>query len=396
MARTPQGLWPFCSISAVPGALTDEQTTALCESDLDILIGSADAASVRDSASHAASTPASPPRRTDGPPKSQWLQVAQLLITFMGVLVGSSAGIVGFVRAAPSALGNKALPVPLVPGPQEAIVLHSLQAIVILGFIIVHRKWLRQVATGLTDAMPIAKKTLEQFTAGWMWMWRGWFLLYLWFAAAAIASNIVGASKKLEAVSDVVNIASGFAIWYCYLVLEMPSVNIDEDPHRDRAFREAKWLALAVAFLVAILAVYDRLFELQFFGTAAAGLYNGLAIACLAGRLGSHYIGTSKWMLLCLYTYSILQVVYSFLDLLDNASQEDKRLWFTAVFILALVLKMVLALAGSNMMQNGGLRRYLDAAQAGLLIPSRIDEKEWQALKAVAGGASSPHPARNP
>jgi hypothetical protein len=42
-------------------------------------------------------------------------------------------------------------------------------------------------------------------------------------------------------------------------------------------------------------------------------------------------------------------------------------MWTPLVFLLALVLKIALAYAGCDMIQNGGLERYLLAAQTGKL-----------------------------
>ncbi len=70
-----------------------------------------------------------------------------------------------------------------------------------------------------------------------------------------------------------------------------------------------------------------------------------------------------RWLILSIYLYSMLQLFYSFLPLLKH------QVWTPLVFLSALVLKIMLAYAGYDMMQNGGLRRYLDAAQSGLLNP---------------------------
>lgn len=358
------------------GGLNIEQAASLAKVDVEII--------VRSAANGSHPRPASPVPHAAGlrtedstQPKGQWLQIAQLLITTVGVVVGSSAGILGAMHAANAKPADPSAPVPPAGASTSAVVIHAIQALVILCFIVIHRRWLKEVAEGLTDKMPIAKKTFEQFALGWISVWWGWLFLYSWLLIAAIASTAIGTSPKMEAVSDVFDVASGFALWYCYFVLDMPSVNIATAPHRDRLFREAVWLALLGGVLIAAFAVTDRLWQLNLFGIALVGIYNGLAIACLTGRLGSHFIGTPRWMLLCLYVYAMLQVFYSFLTLLNGT-------WVLAVFFGALVLKIVLAFAGSNMMQNGGLRRYLDAAQSGLLTPAQMDEGQWQAVKTAA------------
>jgi hypothetical protein len=246
----------------------------------------------------------------------------------------------------------------------------------------VHRKWLHDLASRLTSAVPIAKKTLEQFKTGWLFLWYGWLALYSWFSIVAVQSWIrnVSPSPSIESVSDVLDVVSGFALWWCYLVLDIPSVNLADAPKRDKTFWHAVWIVSIAGIFCATAAVIDRHFQWGYFGVAFVGLYNALGLASLTGRLGSHYMGLPRWMLLFLYLYSMLQIFYSFLPVL----QTSTVLWTPAVYILALILKMVLALAGANMMQNGGLLRYLDAAQSGLLETRQMSDERWSAVKAAA------------
>lgn len=309
------------------------------------------------------------------PESTKWLQVTQLVVTIVGVLVGTSYGVVGRLWPEQSTQPQKpSVPLPLVPGPKQAIVIHVLQTLVILCFVLIHRTWLRKLASQLTDAVPIAKKTLQQFTAGWMFMWYGWLALYIWFSIAAIRAALKGSSPALESISDVLDVASGFFIWWCFLALDMPSVKLSGQPKRNRPFWEAVWLTIFVGILCAALSVIDRHFHWGYFGVATVGLYNGLALASLTGRFGSHYIGTPKWMLLCLYIYSMLQLFYSFLPVLNA------ELWTPAIFLLALILKMVLAWAGTHMMQNGGLLRYLEAAESGALSVGDLHKENSRAV----------------
>ena len=311
---------------------------------------------------------ANQPTRAGTPPiqpqsnNTRWLQIAQLVVTIIGVMVGTSYGVVGRLwpdKSAPAQ--NPSVPLPLTPGPKQAIVLHILQMAVILCFVFIQRSWLKKPASRLTDAVPIAKKTLEQFTAGWLFMWYAWLALYTWFSVAAIIASLKGTSPAIESLSDVLDTVSGFSIWWCFLVLDMPSVNTAGQPKRDRTFWEAVYLTVAVGVICATLSVLDRTLHWGYFGVATVGLYNGLAIASLTGRFGSHYIGTPRWMLLCLYFYSMLQLFYSFLPVLNA------ELWTPAIYLLALLMKMVLAWAATHMVLNGGLLQYLGAAQSGAL-----------------------------
>lgn len=308
--------------------------------------------------------------------RTSWMPMAQLVVSVGGLIVGTSTGLWG--RLSQPARPAQP-PVPPLAGPvPQNIVIHGVQMLVILFFVLIHRRWLREIADGITDSMPIARKTLKQFTIGWLFMWYGWLGLYLWFFIAAIASLNGVPAGSMEAVSDILDAASGFAIWWCFFVLDIPSVSLPNDPDRDATFREAVWLAGLGAVLCAGIAAGDRLYHWGYFGVALVGIYNGLALACLAGRFGSHYIGTPRWMLLLLYFYAMLQIFYSFLPVLNTT------LWVPAVFLMALVLKIVLAWAGTSMMQHGGLRRYLEAAQSGLLNATTMTDEKWKSIKACA------------
>ena len=89
---------------------------------------------------------------------------------------------------------------------------------------------------------------------------------------------------------------------------------MQDAPNRDKPFRRAIQLAAAIGLGCAGLAIADRLFGLGHLGLASVGLYRGLALACFTGRIGSHYIGMPRWMLLLLYLYAMLHILYSFFD----------------------------------------------------------------------------------
>lgn len=286
-----------------------------------------------------------------------WTQMVQVIVGVLGVPVLLFAN-KAFRERSFSAVREwlttlRFSPRPHVAQPQEPLfALHLLQALVIICVIIVQRRQLRLLASRLVTAGPIARQTFQQFRASWMLMWFMWLVLYIWFSIRAFA----GAYYWADSVGDVFNVLSGFAIWRCFLVLDMPSVNIQGGQHRDMPFRRAQWIAIIAGICSIVVASADRAFHLGHFGLACVGLYGGLALACLAGRLGSHYIGMPRWMLLFLYLYAMMQLFYSFFDILSP-------LWTWTVFVSVLVLKVMLAFAGTDMLRYGGLNRYLKAAE---------------------------------
>ena len=244
---------------------------------------------------------------------------------------------------------------PHVPPKQDPhlIVLHVMQAVIIFVVIFIHYFQLKDAEQKLQGAGPIARNTYQQFRASWMFMWSMWLVLYIWLLIRVVGPP----SDWLDSVTDVFNTISGFAIWRCFLVLDMPSVNIQNEPNRDKPYRKAMRTASVVGLFCACLAPADRFLQLGHVGLAAVGLYGGLALACLVGRLGSHYINMPRWMLLFLYLYAMSQLFYSFFDILSP-------LWTWAVFGAVLVLKVMLAFAGVDMLKYGGLDRYLKAAES--------------------------------
>lgn len=242
--------------------------------------------------------------------------------------------------------------------PTLARVIYGVQWATILAFVIFHHYWLRVEARKVSDAMPIAKVTLKQFTAGWLALWYGWLVLYGWFFLTTAPK--LHFSPVVAAVSDVLDTVSGFAVWWCFIVLDLPSVNIENEPNRDKAFRRVVLLTGLAGVACALLGTADELFDINRLGVVV-GLYNALGMAFLAGRFGSHFISLPRRILLGLYAYSMLQLFYSFLPLLKAG------VWTPLVFLLALVFKIALAYAGYDMMRSGGLERYLLAAQTGSL-----------------------------
>jgi hypothetical protein len=234
--------------------------------------------------------------------------------------------------------------------------LHGVQASTILVLLLIQWRSLRAKEEELEKSEPeaaIALQTLAQFKSGWLLMWGAWLGLYVWFCATA---GLWG-SPVVDAISDGLDVVSGFAIWYCFLVLELPSVNVAGQPHRNKEFRLVYFIALLVGVVCAILGAADRLFNLSHIGMVV-GLYNALALAFLTGRLNSHYMKTNRLILLCLYLYTMVQLLYSFLSVLKDA-------WPPLVFSLALVFKVAVAYAGYDIVHKGGLERYLNAAQRG-------------------------------
>lgn len=206
---------------------------------------------------------------------------------------------------------------------------------------------------------PIARKCLTQFIAGWRWAWAAWFALYFWMwthASSGVARDVV---------ADILNCLTSFPLFWCFFVLDKPSVSVPGDPERNASFRKAIGIVWGIGAGVALLAVAGRLhmWGLNEFGLVFLGIYDGLAIAFLVGRFDSHWMKVPRWMLAPLYGYALIQMIYVFFY---NLPAE----WQIYTYLVALLFKVCLFLVVTHLLNAGNLRAYLEAAEDGKLGPA--------------------------
>ena len=237
-------------------------------------------------------------------------------------------------------------PVPAVLHLVQAAIAGLLLAIQFTGF-------LRPQASE-ADNHPIARKCLSQFIAGWRWAWVAWLALYgwLWLGSGS------------DVVADVLNCLTAFPLFWCFFVLDKPSVAVPGNPERDAAFRKAIGTTWGIGAGVALVAAAGRLhlWGLNEFGLVFMGLYDGLAIAFLVGRFDSHWMKVPRWMLAPLYGYALIQMIYVFFFNLPPA-------WQIYTYLVALLFYVCLFLVVTHLLHAGNLRRYLEAAEDGKLGP---------------------------
>jgi hypothetical protein len=205
---------------------------------------------------------------------------------------------------------------------------------------------------------PIASRCLAQFISGWRWVWALWLALYSWlWALAALGRNPYP-------VADVLNCLTAFPLFWCFFVLDKPSVAAPGHPERNAAFRRAVGVTWGIGAGVALLAVAGRLhlWGLNEFCLGFMGIYDGLAIAFLVGRFDSHWIRVPRWMLAPLYGYALIQMIYVFFSHLPAE-------WQIYTYLLALLFKICLFLVVTHLLHAGNLRIYLEAAEDGKLGP---------------------------
>jgi hypothetical protein len=205
---------------------------------------------------------------------------------------------------------------------------------------------------------PIARKSLAQFIAGWRWAWACWLMLYLWLWMHA------GSGAQPDAVADILNCLTSFPLFWCFFVLDKPSIALPGYPERNAAFWRAVGTTWGIGAGVCLMAVAGRLhlWGLGEFGLVFMGLYDGLAIAFLVGRFDSHWMKVPRWMLAPLYGYALIQMIYVFFSKLPME-------WQIYSFLVALLFKVCLFLVVTHLLHAGNLRRYLEAAEEGKIGP---------------------------
>jgi hypothetical protein len=205
---------------------------------------------------------------------------------------------------------------------------------------------------------PIARKSLAQFIAGWRWAWACWLAFYLWLWLHA------GSGARPDPIADILNCLTSFPLFWCFFVLDKPSIALPGNPERNAAFWRAVGTTWGVGVGVALMAVAGRLhlWGLNEFGLVFLGLYDGLAIAFLVGRFDSHWMKVPRWMLAPLYGYALIQMIYVFFFKLPAE-------WQIYSYLVALLFKVCLFLVVTHLLHAGNLRRYLEAAEEGKLGP---------------------------
>lgn len=242
-------------------------------------------------------------------------------------------------------------PHPLFPNPSVPLAqLHGLQAALILVFLLLffilfnnEKKHLPQRKLGQK-----AEARFRQFCSTWLGIWTTWLSAYIWLSIKAVfpASNAFD-SRWLECATDLFSVLNAFAIWSCFLILEK------ENGGGDSSYRKALWLAGWIGGFCLALSILDRFYNLAHFGLACHGLYVGLGLACLVGRLGSHYMKQIRiWKLLALYLYAMIQLYYVFFNVLEQS-------WVWVIFIAGFILKGIVGITGIDLIQDGDLYRYL-------------------------------------
>jgi hypothetical protein len=208
---------------------------------------------------------------------------------------------------------------------------------------------------------PIARRCLTQFIWGWRCTWALWLVLYVWLWV------LTALGRNPYPVADILNCLTAFPLFWCFFVLDSPSVAAPGNPERNASFRKAVGVTWGIGIGVALLAAAGRmhLWGLNEFCLGFMGVYDGLAIAFLVGRFDSHWIRVPRWMLAPLYGYALIQMIYVFFFSLPVE-------WQIYTYLVALLFKVCLFVVVTHLLHAGNLRVYLEAAEEGKLGPPSV------------------------
>ncbi|HKE25659.1 MAG TPA: hypothetical protein VKB88_25045 [Bryobacteraceae bacterium] len=284
---------------------------------------------------------------------------ADVLRSVVSTLATTVALRLGYTALA--AAGATFASAPGAAAPGAPAVLHLVHAAIAGLLLAVQFTGFFQPQTISAREHPIASQCLAQFIAGWRWAWALWLALYTWlWVLAALGRNPYP-------VADVLNCLTSFPLFWCFFVLDKPSVPAPGQPQRNAAFRKAVGVTWGIGAGVALLATAGRLhvWGLNEFCLGFMGIYDGLAIAFLVGRFDSHWIRVPRWMLAPLYGYALIQMIYVFFFNLPPA-------WQIYTYLVALLFKICLFLVVTHLLHAGHLRIYLEAAEDGKLGPPAV------------------------
>jgi hypothetical protein len=300
------------------------------------------------------SAPVAALRRVSGPRRRSL--ATEILRSALSTLATTIALRLGYVLLAAAGATFVAAPGSVAPGaPALLHLVHAAMAALLLA---VQFTGFLKPQTIDGHAHPIARKCLAQFIAGWRCAWALWLALYAWLWA------LTALGRNPYPVADVLNCLTAFPLFWCFFVLDKPSVPTAGRPERGASFRKAVGVTWGIGAGVALLAAAGRMhvWGMNEFCLGFLGIYDGLAIAFLAGRFDSHWIRVPRWMLAPLYGYALIQMVYAFFF---NLPAE----WQISAYLVALLFKVCLFFVVTHLLHAGNLRVYLEAAEDGKLGP---------------------------
>lgn len=194
---------------------------------------------------------------------------------------------------------------------------------------------------------PLINRVRSQFLCGWRAIWISWGVLYAWLLWVW-AGNPPGPDWWPWACANILNTVSCVAFYYCFLVLDKPSIPTKANPGRSQDFHRSLRVFTYCAIACALLSVLgpalgsmteDRSALVRLVmsgGPISVSLLSAVAMAYFFGRLDSRYMLVRRRMLWPLYMYVGLQMSWA-------AFPEENSLLYVLHFGVVLLLKVYMA-----------------------------------------------------
>jgi len=298
--------------------------------------------------------------------------VSSLIATLTVFFIGNQ-GLLKFLESTgakntPAAgAGGVALPSSWVASEGNNFVIYIVQLAITIVFasMVYTRYGIKSKNPNMIPEGAIAKKCFDQFRHGWFYVWLIWALFYLWLSIQsglckmhpALFKEHENLENYCKCVAEVLNVCSGLAFFFCFLILDLPSVRTDTNPGRDRKFVRSLGYAAAcgltvLAFSVGVkLAHYNE--DMRTLGEFFTAGFTGIGMLFLFGRLDSHIIATPRIMLSFLYAYGLIQPLYAVFSTLPDVLKSS-------LFIIVLILKILAWFAVDRFVAHGDLKTYLE------------------------------------
>jgi hypothetical protein len=282
----------------------------------------------------------------------KWKPVIQVL-TWIGGAASLVAAVVAFLQ-----VHHQILTLP----PMAAVIKIALvtQTITVLLLLICVEG--PPAAPGPENASAIVAS--RQFSAIWAGVWLTLSLLWL----ARTWGEFTGSLEAIHYLLDVLNTLSAGLVLLSFLCMVLRSTGQDS----------LRWFRIVVLVILGCMAIVLVEFLVSRIAPGARpifheflGLFSGVTLALLIGRLESRFIASSIWIVALLYAYAVLQFAYPIIAI-DESTDHPKAVELLFVSSMALFLKILLFWHVRKIIATGQLTNYMRKYRTLLESPSTV------------------------
>jgi phosphate/sulfate permease len=203
---------------------------------------------------------------------------------------------------------------------------------------------------GLNSAYIRAFNELKRFSNYWKFTWVGWILLYsFWWLSELPQFQIIKVYKDI--VEPFINNISSLFILYAFLILYFRR----EDRTNNNTWRFIFLLLFTVSGCIMFQVEGGN--DIKNIYSIIGGLFAGLSIALISGRLDSKFLSIPFWIIVVLYIYALIQTS---IPNFDKNSEDIYNIWYkSANMNIALIAKSLFLILFSWLTSTNRLLYYL-------------------------------------